>query len=377
MSVTIRLAQSVADHHAWNDFVLHHPGTSFYNITHWLNSYSNFGIQPDYLIAEQEGQIVAGASLAVYRAGPISWVQIPHGPVIDPARPELTAQLLSAIDDYARDNGCIFIQIAPFAITPNIDEMAHKAEASRLDYSADILPQPNAELLATLSERGFQAIESKIKLLTIPREGQIVDLREDDIIMGFRKGTRRDIRYTIKSDIRAEQVTTLDALQSAYAVLKANADEIGYDIRPWNSFRDAIWAGIENETALVMTAILAGEIVAVNVVLFGGDRGYYTLGGTTRIEDKRMFPAHYVQYMAMQAAKERGYTQYDLTSVVGGGVASFKRGFRPTYYQLAHPVIKVYRPALFRLFTRAYPILYRNRRQIARLINRTKSIFNR
>ena len=170
MSVTIRLAQSLADHHAWNDFVLHHPGTSFYNITHWLNSYSNFGIQPDYLIAEQEGQIVAGASLAVYRAGPISWVQIPHGPVIDPTRPELIAQLLSAIDDYARDNGCIFIQIAPFAITPNIDEMAQKAEASRLDYSADILPQPNAELLATLSERGYQAIASKIKLLTIPRE---------------------------------------------------------------------------------------------------------------------------------------------------------------------------------------------------------------
>jgi lipid II:glycine glycyltransferase (peptidoglycan interpeptide bridge formation enzyme) len=142
-------------------------------------------------------------------------------------------------------------------------------------------------------------------------------------------------------------------------------------VRPWEQFKAAIYPSVQNDCAVVLLAEHDSEIVSTIVVLFGGTRGYYVMGGTKRVKLDKMYPAQRLQYTAMQETLERGYMQYDLTSIVPGGVADFKRGFRPIYYRLTAPYLKIYQPCRFRLYKTLYPYLKRKKYLISKLLYAT------
>jgi hypothetical protein len=245
-----------------------------------------------------------------------------------------------------------------------------------LEYNPDILAKANIGISNILKTHGFTPIFDS-RLLAVPREGQIAKLDVEDLLMSYRQGTRRDIRYSLKSNLTVVRVDSLALLQSAYTLLKENATEHNYPLRPWETFKAALWPCVQHDRAIVLLAEYGAERLATIVVLFGGTRAYYTMGGTRRINIDKIYPAHLLQYIAMQETLKRGYFQYDLTSIVEGGVADFKRGFRPTYYRLIDPLSKVFKPNMFRLYQALYPRLRRNKHRIAKVLHGVRSLMGK
>jgi len=377
MGFNIEFAQTEQQFKAWNDFVLSCPCTSFFSTTNWLDSYTLFGVQTRYLVAAgPDGAIVGGAPLVVFRMGPWRWIQIPHGPCISPLKVDVLPQLLDAIENYAVEIGAMFVQASPFEPSPHHGKWEERAKNSGLAYDPRVLKQSNCGISEALVAAGFEpGVYSG--LIKSPRAGQIVQLDVEDLMMSFRKGTRRDIRHSLRNDLVVRSASSLDELEVAYHILKENAARQQYSVRPWPAFRKAIWPGIESDGATVLMAEYHSEVVATVVVLFGGRRGYYVMGGTKRLNCRNVYPAHLLQYLAMQHVLKRGYSQYDLSAVVGGGVADFKRGFRPTYYHLADPLTKVYRQVMTRSYRVAYPHMMRYRRGLAKMYCAFRSLLER
>jgi len=220
-----------------------------------------------------------------------------------------------------------------------------------------------------LLKRGY--IQKEIfNLLKAPQVGQIVSLESPDILMQFRKGTRRDIRYSLSSGIECVTANTLELFRESYKILKINGNEKGYDVRPWNTFYPSIWKGQNKGTSTTLLASYKGEFIATVIVLFGGKRGVYAMGGTKRLESAaHIYPAHFLQYMAMQETIKRGYKQYDLTAIANKGVATFKRGFRPDFYRLNGTFSLIQKSNTTQLFQKILPLVNINKRKVAKAIN--------
>ena len=371
--VNIKFATAKEDIDKWNSFVRSCPSTSFYALADYLNSYASFGVQTRYLLAcNGQGGIVGGAALMIFHFGPFIWIQVPHGPVVWETKSTTANQVVEAVENYAIETGAMFLQFSPFEAAPFSSSWKERADAFGLRYDPGILSSANIGVSNVLQNLGFRQIFDS-RILATNREGQIVQLNVPDLLACFRQGTRRDINYSLKSNLKVVKVESLIQLQACYNLLKENAMEHNYPVRPWETFRTAIYSSIQNDSAIVLLAEYNSTILATIVVLFGGTRGYYVMGGTKRVKSDKMYPAHRLQYTAMQETLRRGYFQYDLTSIVQGGVADFKRGFRPIYYRLTAPYTKIYRPFRFQLYKTLYPYLKRKKHFIGKLLYTTGS----
>jgi len=368
-----RFITTDAELREWNRFVLATPCASFFATSHWLDSYISFGITTAYMMVDApDTGIMAGAALTQFRMGPLTWLQVIDGPIAQSDKLDAVQVLVSALEQYARSIGAAFIQIAPFEAAPSDAQWRQRADEHALDYAPDLPRDTQCGITALLMEQGYQTWPISTPLRSL-REGQIVSLDTDDLLAGFRKGTRRDIRYTLENDsVAVQQVTSLSDLEVSYQILVANALEQAYPIRPWNAFKKGIWPSIENETAFVLLMRYENMPCATAVVALGGKRAAYVMGGTLRLHNNRAFPAHLLQFRAMEHAQARGMWEYDLTSFATSGVAKFKRGFRPQYYRLVAPQIKVFRPLMFKLFLQFTPLLTRHRRTLAQTIYRLR-----
>jgi len=374
----IRFAKNAAELKRWNHFVLSHAGTSFFATSHWLDSYRAFGMKTHYLIAEDANQmLVGGAALAEFRMGPFMWLDILHGPVVAQGDVELINQLLDAIEVYAQTHKAMVVQISPFEPSHDHDQIAAQATTYGLSYVPDLLAEADCGIASKLAARGYGHTIVIRVFVRHATHGQIVDLAQEDLLMSFRKGTRRDIRYAMDSGVIVDKVETITGLERAYSIMRENATQQSYSIRPWETFKIAVWPAIQANDAVVLLAKYEEQPIATVVVLFGGRRGAYVMGGTRRLGLEKVYPAHYLQHVAMLETCARGYVHYDLTSIGTGGVADFKRGFRPAYYELVGTYSKVYQPHRLRLFLRIEPQLRKNRRRIARLTYFAKNVLNR
>ncbi len=382
--IHIRFAHTAEELNEWNRFVLSCGSTSFFVTTGWFGSYTTLGIQTRYLLASNSnGSVLGGAALAIFRLGPLRWIYVPHGPAATRDQAVILPALLDAIEAYSEKIGAIFVQVAPFERT-EYDKLAGLQPGADSPCDAVIHPPTGADcgVSQILQSRGYDQ-RSYFNLLSIPRDEQIVQLNVDDLLSTFRKGTRRDINHTLKSgDVSVRRVESLESLGVAYGLLKENALERGYPIRPWQVFRSAVWTGIENHYTLVLIAEYKSEPCSTVVVGFGGGRGVDLMAGTKRLRAKGVYPAHLIQYVAMQETRNRGFFEYDLmglkgeyrsTAVHGGGIAAFKRGFRPMSYQLSGPFAKVFKPSRMSVYLSAHSFLRSHSGRILKALYRAKA----
>jgi lipid II:glycine glycyltransferase (peptidoglycan interpeptide bridge formation enzyme) len=378
--VTIRFAEGEADMRAWNQFALDCPLTSFFVTSNWLDSYSSFGVKPRYLLASNgDDQVIAGAALGEFRAGPIRWMEVIHSPAFLPDRATFTVvrDLIDSIDAYARQIGASHVRVSPFEAAPYRADAQTQAERSNIAYDPELLSYTRQGVTDVLSMQGFQPLRS-MSLLPVPLQGQLVSLKENNVVTSFGQDTRRKIRLTEKAGVTVRKAETLEDIRAAYEVIASTGSHKGYAVRPWEAFKQAASLGIQWGTATVLLAELHEEIVSASLVQFGGRRGVYGMGGTYRKDfGKNVYGGQFVQYHAMLECLARGYGEYDLTAVTEGSVQQFKAGFKTTLYRLVDPLTKVYKPVEYRAYLSLLPQLRTNRRRIALLLHRLSRLRHR
>lgn len=372
MSVSIRFATTSEDFDNWNDLVKEAPGTSVFVTTSWLNSYRVLGLSTKHVVAiRDDSEFVGGAALMDFRLGPIRWLYVPHSPFARENAPEVIPELLDAIESYATEIGAIFVQIAPFERSEYRDEWARIAEKASLPYSPDLPAAATCKVSEYLASREYEQ-KTYYRLKTAASSGQIIDLTAEDILKTFRRETRRCIHRTLENeDIEIRAVNSVHELEIAYLIVKENTARFGLTYRSWSNFKAAMWPGIQKGYTVGSTAYYKSKPCATLLVGFAGRIGSPIAAGLRRgiSYSGRLQPAYVLWYLAMKETEKQGFLEYDLTAVVGGGVATFKSSFRPTYYHLQEPYSKVFRPRMLPMYLLITSRLLSNRRRLRPIFN--------
>ncbi|MBI2098825.1 peptidoglycan bridge formation glycyltransferase FemA/FemB family protein, partial [Candidatus Uhrbacteria bacterium] len=181
---------------------------------------------------------------------------------------------------------------------------------------------------AFLKNRRFVKSQKNIQ----PVKTLVLDLaeNEDELLVRMHPKTRYNIRLAQKRGVRIVHFSYLEEEQfeRVFELLKDTARRQGFSLHLRGYYRKMIDVLGRHGLLQVYLAFFKGEIVAVNFIVFYGDRAVY-LHGASDYRHKNLMATHQLHWRVIKEAKERGFREYDLWGVSEkyAGVSRFKRSF--------------------------------------------------
>ncbi len=287
---TITLA--AGDGAAWDEFGREHGGHLLQS-DGWGRLKGRHGWQP-YRIAVVErwpGRIRAAALVLYRNLGPFRIAYIPRGPIVDWTEPQLLRHLFAGIHHHARRHRAIALTIEPNAA----DDPDLRDKLTRLGF----IPSPPLQ----------------------PRNTITVDLRPDPdaILAAMKPKTRYNIRLATKRGVQVRQAESDVDLAAFYALMQQTATRDTFGIHTLDYYADVfrIFGPQGSGDAAIFLAYLAAEGDAPIAALFAfaqPPEGIYMYGASSE-HGRAAMPNHLLQWQAMQWAKSRGCTSYDMWGI--------------------------------------------------------------
>ncbi len=297
----------------WDELITQFPEPHFLQTTEWAQVKANYGWQPMPFIWHDDEKIVA-ATMILKRTIPLggfaarlSVLYAPKGPLMDWADDALRERVLGDLQDFAKKQGAIFIKIDPdVRLGTGIPE-----DMGEEKYAEGALWQQS------LAKRGWRYSDDQIQF----RNTVLIDLTpsEDDILMRMKSKTRYNIRLAERKGVTVRAGTPNDWAM-LYKMYAETSVRDGFAIRDENYYK-TVWSTFQPSNLQPATlnlpicepliAEVDGEPVAAIVVFYFAKRAYYVYGMST-INHRNKMPTYLLQWAAMQRAKERGCTAYDL-----------------------------------------------------------------
>jgi peptidoglycan pentaglycine glycine transferase (the first glycine) len=292
----------------WESFIAEHPQTHLLQTPAWGELKAEFGWQVDRV------QVEASGAQVLFRKLPFgfSLAYIPKGP-IGPFTPELLQEL---------DELCV--EKRAFALKIELDQHADNQE--------------------------------KFFLL---------DLHEDEetILARMNQKTRYNIRLATRKGVTARPWKKLDQFGQ---MIQETAIRDSFGAHVPSYYKRAYELFYPAGTCECFVAEFDGNPLAAIMVFLHGNRAWYFYGASTNKERNRM-PTYLLQWEAIQWAKDRACTKYDLWGVPdydletleerflkekGGlwGVYRFKRGFGGELVRSIGAWDRVYNQAIYSLY---------------------------
>lgn len=283
-------------------------------------------------ISTRMGTHSAYAQVLFRRVGPFSIGYVPRGPLmIDPDN-ALVERFAEELDQAARKHRALWVLVEPNDRIPTLP--------------------------------GFVASRDHIQPTRTVRVPLATD---DEMLAAMHKKTRYHVRLATRHGITilAGGVQNVEAF---YQLLQETSDRNGFCIHPISYYRDALIALGEN--AVLLCAEHEGNLVAAVIVAASKQEGIY-LYGCSSTQHRGHGATSALQFAAMQWARERGCSHYDLwgiperdpevTQTDDGkhqrgsygedmtGLYRFKTGFGGEIVQMPATMEKVYHPWLARM----------------------------
>ncbi|GAB4521614.1 MAG: peptidoglycan bridge formation glycyltransferase FemA/FemB family protein [Anaerolineae bacterium] len=315
------------------------------------------GWQPTRLQFQQNGQIVAMASILTRRVGPASVMYVPKGPVLDYSNLELVRYVLGYLRNYAKKRGAIWLKIDPDVVA-----------ATGVPGEDDDTPHATGEAITPLLKAGgWRCSNDQVQF----RNTILIDLTksEDDLLAEMSQNTRRKVRTAEKKGVTL-RAATLNDLDTLYALYRITGERDAFLIRPpgyyEKAWRDFMQAGL----AHALLAEFEGEPIAHVILFHFGQKCWYFYGASANDHREKM-PTYALQWEAMRWAKAQGYTLYDMWGAPDDfneadtmwGVYQFKRGFRGTVTRHIGAWDAAPNTLLYNMYTELWP----------RILNRMRS----
>ncbi|MCY4145705.1 MAG: peptidoglycan bridge formation glycyltransferase FemA/FemB family protein [Chloroflexi bacterium] len=307
----------------WNDLLRELPGAHVLQTWDWgAFKQATGGWQPTRLAFQHGRQIVALASLATRRVGPLTVMMVSKGPALDYRDVDLAEAALAKLEKRARRLGNVWLKIDP-------DVIAATGLPGEEGERRDAL---GGQFMEMLSARGWRFSASQVQF----RNTLTIDLQRplDDILMSFSGNTRRKVRAAAKKGVTV-RAATLDDLPLLYQLYQVTGARDQFLIRPFayyqRAWRDFMRAGL----AHALIAEFANRAIA-HVILFRFGRVCWYFYGASANEERARMPNYALQWAALQWAKAQGCATYDMWGAPDvfaksdplWGVYQFKRGFR-------------------------------------------------
>jgi lipid II:glycine glycyltransferase (peptidoglycan interpeptide bridge formation enzyme) len=178
---------------------------------------------------------------------------------------------------------------------------------------------------------------------------------EDEILGRMKQKCRYNVRLAEKKGVT---IRSWDDLEGFHGMMTVTGGRDGFGVHSLEYYRKAYDLFYPAGIADILVAEYESKPLAALMVFALGKRAYYLYGASTDEERNRM-PTYLLQWRAMQWAKERGCTEYDLWGVPDAdeetleaqfesrsdglwGVYRFKRGFGGQVRRAAQALDRVY-----------------------------------
>jgi peptidoglycan pentaglycine glycine transferase (the first glycine) len=275
----------------------------------WGEFKSHYGWRPTRYLWQAGDRPCAAASVLTRRWGrwPVSVMYAPKGPALDYSDGALLENVLAGLEETARRERVLFVKIDPDVRTEDI------------------------AVIEILRRRGWVSSREQIQF----RNTVLVDLTRtpDEVLAAMHQKTRYNVRLATRKGATVRTGTLAD-LPLLYQMYAETAARDGFVIRPETYYHDAWGAFIGTGLAQPLVTEVAGEPVAMAIVFCFGNRAWYMYGASRGAHREKM-PNHLLQWEAMQWARTRGCTVYDMWGAPDvldesdplWGVYRFKEGF--------------------------------------------------
>lgn len=322
---------------AWDQFVTAHPRAHVLQQSAWGELKAAYGWGVDRVALTEGDAVVAGAQL-LFRRLPVrlgTMAYLPMGGYV--TRDDLWQPLWNAIDACARKHHAAFLKWEP-----------------GIYWRGETSPD--------FARFGFQPSPQTVQ----PPNTILIDITggDDAILARMNQGTRRKIRQSQKNGVRYYEATRADVAKFN-AMMQTTGSRNAFGVHEPAYYELAYDLFVPQHAALFL-AEHEGDALAGVMVFALGDTAWYLYGASSS-EKRNLMAAYGVQWAAVQWAKARGCTVYDLWGIPDAdpptleaqfetrsdglwGVYGFKRGWGGEVVRSAGAWDKVYNPLVYRLY---------------------------
>jgi peptidoglycan pentaglycine glycine transferase (the first glycine) len=299
----------VEDRERWNEAVARLPCAHVLQSYEWGVFKSRHGWQPSRLLFLRGAEPVAAASLLMRRPPGGRWgvMYVPKGPALDYDDSGLVGEVLTRLQEIAREQRAIFVKIDP-------DISAGRSDVARL-----------------IEQRGWRASSEQIQF----RSTLLVDLRrpEEELLSAMKRKCRYNVRLAGRRGVEVH-LGGIDDLPLLYQMYIATSARDEFIIRPYSYYADA-WNTFVSRGLAQLFLARHGEDVLAGLLLFRfGDKAWYMYGASTD-HHRSLMPNYLLQWEAMKWARAHGHSLYDMWGAPDEldksdpmwGVYRFKSGF--------------------------------------------------
>jgi len=310
----------------------------------WGELKAAFGWVPVRLAVEQGGTLLAGAQVLYRRLGPFSVAYIPKGPVSVQDDAEVGEALWRAIHSRSRRMGAISLKVEP---------ECYEEETDRLDR---LLAQDRQSRMKRHLHPSRECIQ--------PRRTIIIDLTasEQEILARMKSKWRYNIRLSARKGIVVREGAPND-LGVFYDLMRITGERNGFAIHSQDYYRRALGLFAPSGRAVLFMAYYQDLPLAGLMAYAFNGQSWYMYGASSN-EHRELMPNHQLQWRAMQWAKAKGATQYDLWGIPDTapdsataaltGVQRFKEGFGGRVIRYAGAYDHIYSKPLHWIMSKAW-----------------------
>lgn len=333
---------------SWDAFVRAHPRGHALQLAAWADLKAAGGWSARRVaLADPFGNITAGAQI-LFRPLPLklgTLAYLPFGPLVTPGAD--VAALWRAIDQTARERRAAFLKCEPGIFEQTAPDMA----AARFRPSPHTIQPPRTIL---------------------------IDLTGDEaaILARMNQGTRRKIRAGDKHGVRVWQGTAADVPRFT-AMLATTGERNAFGVHDARYYGLAYNKFVTTGDAALWLAEHDGDDLAGVMTFAVGSTAWYLYGASSNVK-RNLMGAYAAQWAAIQWARSRGCTTYDLWGIPDAdedqleaefesrsdglwGVYGFKRGWGGRVVRSLGAWDRVYVPLVYTAYQ-----LYLKRNQSAR-----------
>lgn len=275
----------------WDAFVAAHPHGSILQTSQWARLKARFGWTAYRVWLKQDGQFVAGAQM-LFRSAAMRLIRIgyiPHGPLVDWHNDEQIDVLFNQIDFAAYEHRAGLVKIEPYVWQ-------------------DALPPGRWDSISATHE-----LVTDTDTIQPPRT-VVIDLQgsEDDILARMKSKTRYNIRLAARKEVTVRE-GTLEDLPIFYNLMLETGERGEFGIHA-PEYYSAAYELFAPESAALLIAEYNAQPLAAIMVFAHGEQASYLYGASSNVERQRM-PTYALQWAAMQWARARDCTFYDMWGV--------------------------------------------------------------
>lgn len=276
------------DRERWNEFVGRSSIGHFFQSWEWGELQDGLGGRPRRIAAVSETGVLGCVQLLVFESASRTFTYVPRGPVVDPSDEPLTDLLVEAVLQVSASEGADLVRIEP-------------------QWTRD------AELARRLEQRGFADARQRI----MPPRTLLVDLEPplEQIWAGFRSNTRNRIRLAEKRGVEI-RVAAENDVPTFVRLFEETSARHGLRLgRPEQFFLAARLFGGRDTMRFWLARSDGVDLAGIFVFLWRRTATYLWGASSASDDARRVNPNQLLHWTAMQWARARGCTSYDLFGI--------------------------------------------------------------